>query len=51
MEGACFCPLGEFAQSVPRSTLALFADDYDALATGARAPRPSVTEAVAKGTP
>jgi NADH-quinone oxidoreductase subunit F len=32
MEGACFCPLGEFAQDVPRSTLARFAADYTALA-------------------
>lgn len=31
MEGKSFCPLGEFALSVPRSTLASFADDYAAL--------------------
>jgi NADH-quinone oxidoreductase subunit F len=30
MEGNCFCPLGEFAQSVPRSTIQLFAEDYAA---------------------
>jgi NADH-quinone oxidoreductase subunit F len=29
MEGKCFCPLGEFAQSVPRSTLKLFAEEYE----------------------
>jgi NADH-quinone oxidoreductase subunit F len=28
MKGNCFCPLGEFAQEVPRATLGLFADDY-----------------------
>jgi len=28
MDGTCFCPLGEFAQMVPRSTLDLFRADY-----------------------
>jgi len=35
MDGACFCPLGEFAQCVPRSSLADFGQDYDALEAGA----------------
>lgn len=28
IDGKCFCPLGEFALSAPRSTLKLFRDDY-----------------------
>lgn len=35
MEGNCFCPLGEFAQSVPRSTLERFRSDYEARVAGA----------------
>jgi NADH-quinone oxidoreductase subunit F len=37
MDGACFCPLGEFAQSLPRSTLAHFPEDYAELGAPARA--------------
>jgi NADH-quinone oxidoreductase subunit F len=29
IDGKCFCPLGEFALSAPRSTLKLFRDDYE----------------------
>ncbi len=36
MKGACFCPLGEFAQSVPRSTIQLFSEDYAARTGGDR---------------
>jgi NADH-quinone oxidoreductase subunit F len=28
VNGKCFCPLGEFALSVPRSSMALYADEY-----------------------
>jgi len=36
VDGRCFCPLGEFALSAPRSTMALFADEY-----AAKAPAPA----------
>lgn len=38
IDGKCFCPLGEFALSAPRSTRLHFAEDY-ARATGAGAGR------------
>jgi NADH-quinone oxidoreductase subunit F len=34
INGKCFCPLGEFALSVPRSTMALFPGDYAAAVSG-----------------
>ena len=37
IDGKCFCPLGEFALSAPRSTLQLFREDYDRAAAGAAA--------------
>jgi len=39
MRGACFCPLGEFAQSVPRSSLDLFGADYDRLTAASNGSR------------
>ncbi|MCB0217002.1 MAG: NADH-quinone oxidoreductase subunit NuoF [Caldilineae bacterium] len=41
MEGKCFCPLGEFAQSVPRSTIERFAADY---AERSAAPAPAAAD-------
>jgi NADH-quinone oxidoreductase subunit F len=34
INGKCFCPLGEFALSAPRSTLALYGDEYKAEVAG-----------------
>ncbi len=47
IDGKCFCPLGEFALSMPRSTLAAFPEDYSrAVATeaGPEAPAAAAVE-------
>jgi len=41
VDGKCFCPLGEFALSAPRSTLKLYRDEYERATAREASPEPA----------